>query len=164
MAKKKQPTPAATAPPAILVIEDNLDTRDMLARLLSAEGYCVRVAANGWEGLLAMDDPPSLILLDMMLPGMDGFMFLKSLRGQQNFQAVPVVVLTALDVAEVEPKVRQHGVEHVISKGDSVFPRLKTTIRGLLGRPQPHARVELPEPGSMVRPYLDVYMKMLAWS
>ena len=150
--------------PTILIVEDDIDTRDMLGRLLTAEGYGVRLASNGWEALLALDNPPHLILLDIMLPGMDGYAFLRSMRGQQTYQGIPVVVLTALDAGEVAAKVRPHGVEHVISKGDSVFPRLKATIRNVLGQPKPHARVNLPEPGSMVRPYLDVYLKTLAWS
>lgn len=94
----------------------------------AGERYSTRIAANGWEALLAVETPPSLILLDIMLPGMDGFMFLNSLRGQRTHQAIPVVVLTAMDVAEVVSKVRPHGVEHVISKGDNVFPQLKTAI------------------------------------
>ena len=159
-----KPRAAETIQPSILIIEDDIDTRDMLSRLLTAEGYSVRVAANGWEGLLAMESPPHLVLLDMMLPGMDGFMFLKSMRGQRTFQAIPVVVLTAMDADDVTSRVLQLGVEHVISKGDSVYPKLRTAIKVVLGRPRPHARVSLPEPGSMIRPYLDVYLKMLAWS
>ena len=164
MAKKKQIEPVRTVAPSVLIIEDDLDTRDVLGRLLTAEGYSVRLAANGWEGLLALDNPPQLILLDIMLPGMDGYMFLNSLRGQRTYQGIPVIVVTAKDVAEVEPRVRPHGVAHVIAKNDSVFPKLKAAMRIVLNQPRPHARVNLPEPGSLVRPYLDAYLKMLAWS
>lgn len=52
----------------ILLIEDDNDTRDLLSRMLSAEGYAVRVAANGWEGLTAMEAYADLIILDIMLP------------------------------------------------------------------------------------------------
>ena len=148
----------------ILIIEDELDVRDTLARLLTAEGYNVRLASNGWEGLLALDNPPHLVLLDIMLPGMDGYMFLKSMRGQRTYQAIPVVVLTALDVDDVTPKLRPYGVGHVIAKSDSVFPKLKAAIRTLVGKPRPHARVSLSQPGSAIRPHLELYMKMLAWS
>jgi DNA-binding response OmpR family regulator len=148
----------------VLIIEDDLDTRDVMGRLLSAAGYSVRLAANGWEGLVALDDPPQLILLDIMLPGMDGYTFLKSLRAQRTYQSIPVIVVTGKDVAEVESRVRPHGVRHVIAKDDAVFPKLKAAIRTVLNRPPPpHARVNLPERGIAFRPYLAVYLKMLAW-
>lgn len=149
----------------VLIVEDEADARDVLARVLTAEGYNVSVAANGWEGLLVVgENPPHLIVLDMMMPCMDGMMFLRSLRGQRTYQHLPVIVLTAMDAAEIAPKVRPLGVQHVIAKGDSVFPKLKAAMRTVLGRPRPHARVVFPEPGSTVRPYLNLYMKVLAWS
>jgi len=148
---------------SVLIIEDDLDTRDIMGRLLTAEGYAVRLASNGWEGLIALDPPPHVILLDIMLPGMDGYTFLKSLRGQRAFQSIPVIVVTAKDVAEVEPRVRAHGVEHVIAKNDRVFPRLKAAMKTTLTRPKPHARVNLPAERSAIRPFLDVFGKMLGW-
>ena len=152
----------AAGPASVLIIEDDLDTRDIMGRLLTAEGYAVRLASNGWEGLIALDPPPHVILLDIMLPGMDGYAFLKSLRGQRTYQSIPVIVVTAKDVAEVEPRVRPHGVEHVIAKNDRVFPKLKAVMKTTLTRPKPHARVNLPG-GSAIRPFLDLYGKMLGW-
>lgn len=140
-----------------------MDTRDLLARVLSGEGLAVRLAANGWEGLLAVENPPDLILLDMMLPGMDGVSFLRSLRNTHGYGRVPVVVVTALDVGEVEKKVRPFGVEQIISKGDNLIGRLRSTVRRLLDRPTRPNHVDLPDPGSNIRPYLELYFKMLAW-
>jgi CheY-like chemotaxis protein len=148
----------------ILIIEDDVDTRDLLARLLSAEGYGVRLAGNAWEALLMLESPPHLIVLDVMLPGMDGFAFLRSLRGQRTYQAIPVVVFTAMETEMVAARVRPYGVAHVVPKDDTMYPRLQSAIRKVLGQPRPHARVELPEPGSIVRPYLDLYVKMLLCS
>jgi CheY-like chemotaxis protein len=71
----------------------------------------------------------------MMLPGMDGCMFVRSLRGQRTFQHLPVVVVTAMDVREVAPKVRPLGVQHVIAKGDLVFLKLKSAMRAVSGSP-----------------------------
>src|SRR5688572_6510824 len=122
--------------PSILIVEDDMDTRDMLARLLTGEGYSVRICANGWEALLAVENPPDLILLDMMLPGMDGASFLKSLRGQKDGRAVPVVVLTALDVSEVTAKVQGLGVLHILPKHGNLFPLLKDTLKRVLPKPE----------------------------
>ena len=109
----------------ILLIEDDMDTRDLLVRVLSAEGFGVRLAANGWEGLLAVESPPDLILLDIMLPGMDGVSFLRSLRNTHGYERVPVVVVTALDIADIADRVKPFGVQQIISKGDNLLGQLK---------------------------------------
>jgi CheY-like chemotaxis protein len=152
------------ANPTILLVEDDADTRDLLARVLSAAGYSVRVAANGWEGLLALEHPVDLVLLDIMMGGMDGVVFLRTLRGDTIGRQVPVVVVTALDVADAARRVRGLGVEHILPKGEKLFPVLKETLRRALATPEHLYHVELPEPGGMVRPFLDVYLKMLAWA
>ena len=149
--------------PLILIVEDDPDTRDLLGRVLSAAGYATRFAANGWEALLALETPADLVLLDVMLPGLDGVGFLKSLRGQAHGRLLPVVVVTAMEPAEVEPLVRPYGVEAILTKGGPLYGDLKAVLMRTLAKPRPHARVNLPEPGSLVRPYLDVYLKMLAW-
>ena len=154
----------ATSTNTILLIEDDLDTRDMLARVLSGEGYAVKVAANGWEGLLAAENPaPDLILLDIMLPGMDGVSFMRSLRNTAALANVPVIVVTALDVADVERKMRDYNVAQIISKNDSLFPKLKAALKRTLEQPRPINRVELPRQRELIRPCLDLYFKMLAW-
>ena len=148
----------------ILLIEDDLDTRDIMARFLSGKGYSVRIAANGWEGLLATESHVDLILLDIMLPGMDGVSFLKSLRNHAHGQAIPVVVITAKDLSEVIPQVKPFGVKEVLVKNQDLYTRLKGVLKRSLKKPRPHARVTLPAPGSLVRPYLDVYLRVLAWN
>lgn len=148
----------------ILLIEDDLDTRDIMARFLSGEGYSVRVAANGWEGLLATESHVDLILLDIMLPGMDGVSFLKSLRNHEHGKNVPVVVFTAKEPSDVIPQVKPYGVKEVLAKNQDLYTRLKGVLKRSLKKPRPHARVTLPEPGALVRPYLDVYLRVLAWS
>jgi CheY-like chemotaxis protein len=147
----------------ILIIEDDVVARDALARLLTLEGYNIRLASNGWEALLNVGEhPPHLIVLDMMLPGMDGFTFLSSLRAQRTFQSIPVIVLTALDVRKISARLRALGVNHVIAKNDTSFPKLQAAIKKVVGKPHPHARVTLPDRGFAIRPFLDMYLKMLA--
>ena len=146
----------------VLIVEDDRDTRDLVARLLTMQGYSIRLASNGWEGLLALDEPVDLILLDMMLPGMDGLTFLKSLRGQKSGQSIPVVMMTAMDPSDVLPKVRPFGVNEILPKDGNLTRQLKLVLTRHLPSNRPQARVNLPERASFVRPYLDLYLRMLA--
>ncbi len=147
---------------SVLVIEDDMSTRDMISRLLSGEGYTVKLAANGWEALLALEGHVDVVLLDIMLPGMDGYGFLRSLRHQAGNNRMPVVVFTALDEQEVREKVRKFGVEDVIGKGEHLFPQLKAAMKRHLARFEKGPPGDpAPQPGTMVRPFLDEYMKGL---
>ena len=150
--------------PTILLIEDDTDTRDLLARLLSAAGYNVRVAANGWEGLLALANHIDLVLLDIMMPGMDGVVFLRTMRGEPGGRQIPVVVVTALDQGDAIERLQGLGVRYILPKNHKLFPSLQETLRRALATPEHPYHVELPETGSMIRPFLDVYLRMLAWS
>lgn len=152
----------SNTPQTVLIIEDDPDTRDLVGRLLTMHGYGVRTASNGWEGLLALEERVDLILLDMMLPGMDGLTFLRSLRGQKAGQMIPVVMMTAMDPSDVLPKVRPFGVNEVLPKDGNLMRQLKQVLARHLPMNRPQARVNLPERGSLIRPYLDLYLRMLA--
>lgn len=82
--------------PTILIVEDELDLQQILAYNLEHAGYAVRVAGTGREALrLAQEEPPQLVLLDLMLPDMLGTQICKQLKEDPRTQAVPVVMLTA---------------------------------------------------------------------
>jgi len=80
----------------ILVIDDDEDIRDLLAMILSAEGHEVAMAVDGVAGIdqLRVGGRPSLILLDMMMPRLDGEAFLKAMRSNPNTADIPVIILT----------------------------------------------------------------------
>jgi CheY-like chemotaxis protein len=82
---------------SILVVEDDAATREALAMILGAEGFRVTGAANGEEalGLLRSTPPPDLILLDLMMPIMDGWQFRREQTHDPRLSAIPVVVLSA---------------------------------------------------------------------
>jgi two-component system, cell cycle response regulator DivK len=82
--------------PKILVVEDNEADLDMLSRRLQRKGYSVLTATSGHTGyLLACEETPDLILLDISLPGMDGWRVIDLLKGRGETRDIPIVVLTA---------------------------------------------------------------------
>lgn len=83
--------------PKILVVEDNPDEAQMVKMILEPEGYEVELAADGREGLeKAEADKPDLIILDVMMPVLDGFAMCAKLREDPEYQDVPVILLTAV--------------------------------------------------------------------
>ncbi|MGE3956388.1 MAG: response regulator [Vicinamibacterales bacterium] len=97
------PTTARTRPPEhcpVLIVEDDADLREMMAQLLILEGFRVETVANGREALTYLERSsavPSLILLDLMMPVMDGWEFRRRQVQDPRIANLPVVVLSALD-------------------------------------------------------------------
>jgi CheY-like chemotaxis protein len=83
----------------VLIVEDDEDLREMMAQLLTLEGYDAASAANGREALdyLQHANTPQVILLDLMMPVMDGWEFRRQLEADPALAPVPVIVLSALD-------------------------------------------------------------------
>jgi two-component system chemotaxis response regulator CheY len=82
----------------ILVVEDDADLREMMAQLLELEGFDPMVAADGqdaWEQLHTSSPPPHVIVLDMMMPRMDGWTFRAQQESDPAIRDIPVVVLSA---------------------------------------------------------------------
>lgn len=102
----------------VLVIEDDEATSELLTRLLQKEGYVVTQARNGRHALDCMTKgTPKLILLDLMMPEMDGFQFLEELRKQETWSEIPIVVVTAKSIT-AEDKLKLNGfVKNVVEKG-----------------------------------------------
>jgi len=121
---------------SILVVEDDLPTREALSRSLTSMGYAAHEAVNGRSGLdwLANHPPPSLILLDLMMPEMDGFEFLRELRKQPAFVDVPVIVVTAKDLTEEDVHILNGQTEKIIAKDQTYLTELAAALRGRLAR------------------------------
>jgi DNA-binding response OmpR family regulator len=81
----------------VLIIEDDLDIQNFISRVLELEGYRVLKANDGLKGMeLINKKPVSLVLLDLRLPGPDGWTILKQLKGNPAHSKIPVVVITAI--------------------------------------------------------------------
>jgi len=120
---------------AVLVVEDDEATRAVLRRGLEGEAWRVVEAGNGREALAAFETAaPALILLDLMMPEMDGFEFLEALRGREAGPGVPVVVLTAKNLTAADRKRLNGGVARVVAKGTSGVDGLLTAVRELVDR------------------------------
>ena len=99
----------------ILVVDDEPSVRDVLTALLEDEGYLVRTASNGREALATLRTwQPALILLDLMMPGMDGLAFRTAQRGEGLHLQVPTVVLSA--ARDAQSQATQIGAVAVIPK------------------------------------------------
>jgi len=90
---------APRGPCPVLIVEDDEDLRDMMAQMLSIEGFSTAAVANGQEALdyLHTAPKPSVILLDLMMPVMDGWEFRRQQKADPEIAPVPVIVLSALD-------------------------------------------------------------------
>ena len=106
------------SPCRVLVVEDEADTRDLLRRMLEKEGWAVAEAVNGREALEGVaENRPDLILLDLMMPEMDGFAFVEALRQQEAWRSIPVVVVTAKDLTPDDRQRLNGSVERILQKG-----------------------------------------------
>ncbi|MGB3713420.1 MAG: response regulator transcription factor [Candidatus Promineifilaceae bacterium] len=120
--------------PRILVIEDEERIRQFLKRGLTYENYVVDTAIDGKDGLeKARDTPPDLVLLDIMLPGMDGFEVCRRLRAASD---VPILMLTAKEAIEDRVAGLDAGADDYLVKPFS-FDELLARVRALLRRAQP---------------------------
>lgn len=108
---RPEPEPLAT----VLIAEDHEDSRDALRTLLEAFGYRVHVAANGREAIeRALATQPDLILMDIMMPEVDGFQATRTLRATPGFRQVPIVAVTAMEGAR--DQVTAAGCDDMVTK------------------------------------------------
>ncbi len=117
----------------VLVVDDDADLRRRLCRLLEQDGYKVVEAEHGREALALLSDmAPGLILLDLMMPEMDGFEFVTELRRHEAWREIPVIVITARDLT-AEDRLRLNGyVERVLQKGTYSRDGLLAEVRELV--------------------------------
>jgi PAS domain S-box-containing protein len=126
-------TLAGPASGSILVVEDHDDTRQMVRRALEKEGWKVAEASDGRAGLAKLkESQPDLILLDLMMPGMDGFQFMTEMRKNIAWQRIPVIVVTAKSLTAADRQHLNGYVERILQKGAYNREALLREVRDLV--------------------------------
>lgn len=101
----------------VLVVDDNEANRDLLRRRLARQGYSVTVAENGYRALeLIESEPVDLVLLDIMMPRMNGYQVLEQIKSNPDLRHIPVLVISALDDLDSVVKCIELGAEDYLSK------------------------------------------------
>jgi hypothetical protein len=115
------------------VVDDDPNARDMLRRGLEKAGWSVVEAENGRAALARLaHSAPRLILLDLMMPEMDGFEFLVEMRSRAEWRDIPVLVVTAKDLTAEERDRLNGDVERVLQKGGAELEELLREIGRIL--------------------------------
>lgn len=124
----------------VLVVEDDRDNLDVLGRTLEKGGHVIVRAENGWEALLALDaHHVDVIVLDVMMPGMNGNAFLRIIRNDQRRKAVPVIILSALASGELLKSTVELGVQAWFTKSEYTAADLLDAVQRLSqGMPAAH--------------------------
>ncbi|WP_448533423.1 response regulator, partial [Parathermosynechococcus lividus] len=128
----------------VLIVDDNEMNRDTLARRLRQQGFAIEMAANGVEALeMARKQSYDLVLLDIMMPEMDGYEVLQTMKADSNLRHIPVIMISALEEIESVMKCMELGAEDYLTKPfDPVL--LKAAIARCLKKAPPRAATPAP--------------------
>lgn len=126
----------------ILVVDDSDDSREVCAEILSFWGFEVATAADGYEAIAkALQLRPDVILMDLSMPGLDGWEAARRLRADTAMRSIPLIALTAHSHPQLVLEARQAGFDLVLTK--PYPPReLKAIIESMLARPRTGAAPE----------------------
>jgi len=117
----------------ILLVDDDITLREMYEERLKLEGYAVATATNGEEALAKMKSfVPDLILLDIMMPVMNGFTVLDKLRAHSEYSKIPVLFLTALVQDQNKNRAMKAGAAGYIVKSETMPGDLMKKIKGFV--------------------------------
>jgi signal transduction histidine kinase/CheY-like chemotaxis protein len=145
---------AAAGRAEVLVVDDDPASRDLLRRALGREGWTVAEAENGYEALALLErsTPPAVVVLDLLMAGVDGFQVLAAMRGSDAWRRVPVVIVTAKDLAREELDWLRSNAEEVFHK--SAYERQEliavvcdAIVRGMSGASETGAQRSATTPG-----------------
>ena len=124
---------------SILIVDDTPENIDVLVKILEGEGFEVLVANNGERGVgIATDATPDLILMDVMMPGIDGYEACRRLKAVDELEEIPVIFLTARnDLEGIVEGFESGGVDYVVKpfKKEELLARIRTNLeRAILAR------------------------------
>ena len=118
----------------LLVVDDNEDFAETIRQLLVQDGFSVKVANSGQKALeLLKTSTPALLLLDLIMPGMDGFGVVRELQQNEQWRKIPVVILSGKELSDTEWKQLNVHISDFIKKGSISNVELRQTIQKVLG-------------------------------
>ena len=128
----------------ILVVDDEEDIRELLSIQLSREGYAVVCAATGDDALSkVVEDPPDLIILDLMLPGLDGLDVCRELKADSRTARIPIIMLTGKgETADIVTGLELGADDYIVKplSRSVLLARMRAVMRKTKGRPVPDLR------------------------
>ncbi|MDD2732030.1 MAG: response regulator [Candidatus Pacebacteria bacterium] len=117
----------------ILIIEDDKFLRELISQKLSKEGYDIKEAVDGEKGVKAVkDEKPDLILLDLILPGIDGFEVLAKIKEDPGLSSIPVIILSNLGQKDDIERGLKMGADDYLIKAHSTPPEIIEKIRSVI--------------------------------
>jgi DNA-binding response OmpR family regulator len=121
-------------PKQIILVEDTADLRSNIAELLIMEEYEVFEATNGAEAMNLLENIiPDMIITDLLMPTMDGFHLIKSIRADPKYKTISILVFSATPAQENEKKVLELGVDAFLTKPSTVED-LMNAVNKLIGK------------------------------
>jgi signal transduction histidine kinase/CheY-like chemotaxis protein/HAMP domain-containing protein len=134
------------SPCPVLIVEDDASLRALLRRRLEKDGWTVIEAANGRVALEFMAEKrPDVVLLDLMMPEMDGFQFLDEVRKRAEWRSIPVIAITAKELTEDDRQRLNGGVKKILQKGAYSREELLSEVRDLVAASFQSRRAEAKE-------------------
>lgn len=120
--------------PRIVIVEDTVEARRLIRRILQSQGnFTILEAANGREGLeLIQSELPDLVVIDLMMPEMDGFTVIEELRKKQETSAIPVIVVTAKELTKDEKNRLSGHIQALLQKGDFLNDEFLEEVKSLI--------------------------------
>ncbi len=126
------PLSPSPKPPCVLIVDDDPSARETAAALLGRENYTLLCATGGAEVLAHLDDlAPDVILLDVMMPGMDGFEVCRRIKANPRWQHIPIILITALDTKDDIVRGLDAGADEFLPKPVN-GPELRARVRSML--------------------------------
>jgi threonine synthase len=121
--------------PRVAILEDSMESRRLIRRILQSQGnFTIFEAADGKEGLnIITRERPNLVILDLMMPELDGFSVLDALKANQETANIPVIVVTAKELTAEEKSRLKGQIQALLQKGDFLSDDFVDEVRGLLG-------------------------------
>jgi threonine synthase len=120
--------------PRIVIVDDHQHVRRLIRRILQAQGnYTLFEAEDGKSAItLIQQESPDLVILDLMMPEMDGFSVLDALRENPNTANIPVIVVTAKELTKQEKERLEGQIQSLMQKGDFMSDELLEEVRSLV--------------------------------